>query len=144
MLFFPSAWAQYETAKPGTLRLVPAEERVRALRSDYVKMQPMFFTRPPSFEDVIERLRQLEGLINDRARDDEEGHPQVVEAKWVKLEPDLLTFEFVTFLIALRRISFELYRPRFACSGEGQHGGMAFQGTHPSFAGAAEELANLC
>jgi hypothetical protein len=77
MLFFPAAWAQYETAKPGTLRLVPTEERLRALRSDYAKMQPMFFARPPSFEDVIERLRKLEGLINDRAQNDKEGRPQL-------------------------------------------------------------------
>lgn len=62
--FFASAWAHYETARAGTLRLVPPEERLSGLRADYEKFKPMIFDDPPSFAAVIEQLRALERRIN--------------------------------------------------------------------------------
>jgi hypothetical protein len=64
-VFFRAAWAQYDTARPGTLRLSPQAARLAALRRDYEAMKPMMFDDPPpSFERVMARIRQLESVIN--------------------------------------------------------------------------------
>lgn len=38
-----AAWANYETAVPGTLKLIPSAERLAAWESNYRAMQEMFF-----------------------------------------------------------------------------------------------------
>lgn len=64
-VFFPAAWAKYEEARPGSLRLVPRKERLSRLDADYAKMAPMIFDQPPPrFEDLIARLDVLEKRIN--------------------------------------------------------------------------------
>ncbi|MEK6262398.1 MAG: nucleotidyl transferase AbiEii/AbiGii toxin family protein [Planctomycetota bacterium] len=63
-VFFKSASANYGEAKPGTLKLVPCVGRIQELKTDYASMQPMFFSDPPTFEMIIDRLRQLEVEIN--------------------------------------------------------------------------------
>lgn len=62
--FFPSSWAHYETAKPGTFRLAPPEFRAHELERDYREMQPMFLSAPPPFETVVKELESLEEMIN--------------------------------------------------------------------------------
>ena len=62
--FFRSSWASYETAKPGTLRLVPPEARIKELQQDYAAMQEMFFEAPPKFDDLIKTVKDLEMRIN--------------------------------------------------------------------------------
>ena len=42
-VFFRYGWASYDTARPGMLRLIPAEARVKDLRTDYRDMAPMMF-----------------------------------------------------------------------------------------------------
>jgi len=63
-LFFGSAWAQYDLAKPDTFKLVPPKEREAALRSDYAAMQDMYLDTPISFDQVLAALAELEGRIN--------------------------------------------------------------------------------
>lgn len=63
-LFYPAAWACYEDAKPGSLRLLPAEVRFVELRKDYAEMGEMIFGEPPPFDTVIDSLRTLEDKIN--------------------------------------------------------------------------------
>ena len=63
-LFFRSAWAKYDEATPGTLRLVPQSELRAALEADYRGMNEMFFRDPPSFADVMAELEALEDEIN--------------------------------------------------------------------------------
>ncbi|MDO8747799.1 MAG: nucleotidyl transferase AbiEii/AbiGii toxin family protein [Candidatus Omnitrophota bacterium] len=63
-LFFKANWAHYDTAKSGTLRLVPRDNLVSQLKNDYRQMQQMFFEEPPSFEQIIEKLRAIEEQIN--------------------------------------------------------------------------------
>lgn len=63
-LFFPSKWAQYESARVGTLRLVPPEDRLKGLSADYEKLKLMIFDDPPPFAAIIARLRALERRIN--------------------------------------------------------------------------------
>jgi hypothetical protein len=55
--FFRSGWASYDTAKPGSLRLMPDKARIKDLRADYREMAPMMFDdRPPSFDDILARI----------------------------------------------------------------------------------------
>jgi hypothetical protein len=62
--FYPSRWARYEDAKPGTFKLVPAEARVGELRRDYRDMAIMIFGDVPEFDLIIETLRYMENEIN--------------------------------------------------------------------------------
>ena len=43
--FYPSSWAHYDLAVPGTFRLVPSEENLKSLASDYSRMQVMFLAK---------------------------------------------------------------------------------------------------
>jgi hypothetical protein len=64
-IFFRSGWASYETARPGTLRLMPDEARIKDLRADYRAMASMMFDQtPPSFDDILARIAALEETIN--------------------------------------------------------------------------------
>jgi predicted nucleotidyltransferase component of viral defense system len=65
MKFFRCAWAKYEDAKPGTLRLLPPEHNVKDLRKDYESMKAMLFGTVPRFEEIIEALGSLEEEINN-------------------------------------------------------------------------------
>lgn len=62
--FYPSGWARYDLAHPGTLRLVPREERLAALERDYRNMGVMIFGEPPAFKSILETLAALEQEIN--------------------------------------------------------------------------------
>ncbi len=64
--FFPSSWANYATAVPGSLRLVPPAARVEALRTDYEAMQQMFLGERMPFETVHGIIREAEATLNRR------------------------------------------------------------------------------
>lgn len=63
-VFFKAAWARYEDAKPGSLRLTPGEHLAAALRRDYVGMREMIIGNAPSFDDVMSAIAALEAEIN--------------------------------------------------------------------------------
>lgn len=64
-IFFRSAWASYETAKPGSLRLIPSEARIKDLRADYRAMAPMMFdANAPAFDDILARIGQFQDDAN--------------------------------------------------------------------------------
>jgi hypothetical protein len=63
--FFASGWTHYETAKPGTFRLVPPAARHVALARDYATMVPMFIGVPIEFDVMLQRLRTAEQQLND-------------------------------------------------------------------------------
>lgn len=50
----------------GTLRLVPPESILEAMRLDYGAMREMIFGRCPSWDEVVNGLRELEREINSR------------------------------------------------------------------------------
>jgi hypothetical protein len=59
-VFFRSGWASYDTARPATLRLMPAEARVKDLRADYRDMAPMMFDdKPLPFDKILARIALL-------------------------------------------------------------------------------------
>jgi hypothetical protein len=62
--FFGSSWASYHLARPGTFRLVPPAARLPALRHDYQSMRDMYLSEPPSFDDILATLADLEHRIN--------------------------------------------------------------------------------
>ena len=62
--FYPSAWAQYARARPGSLRVMPAETRLAALERDYRNMGVMIFGEPPRFDNLMGTLAVLEQEIN--------------------------------------------------------------------------------
>jgi hypothetical protein len=62
--FYPAAWARYDLATAGSLRLVPAKERLVALAKDYRNMGVMIFGGPPRFATIVEVLAGLEEEIN--------------------------------------------------------------------------------
>jgi len=64
-LFFASAWASYDTARPGGFHLLPADHRVDDLRSDYKEMKAMIFGAYPEWDEIIRGLTALERRIND-------------------------------------------------------------------------------
>lgn len=63
--FFGSSWARYDLAIPGSFRLLPAENRVDALRRDYQAMRDMYLSEPPAFDEVLSQLSDLETQINN-------------------------------------------------------------------------------
>lgn len=63
-MFFPSSWATYATAVPGTLRLVPPPHRIEALRADYDTMRQMFLGESDAFDEILSVLREAEPELN--------------------------------------------------------------------------------
>ena len=64
MKFYPRAWAKYEDAVPGSIRLIPPEFRFNTLRSDYKAMAEMLFGEGISFDELIQSLTLLEYEMN--------------------------------------------------------------------------------
>lgn len=63
--FFRSSWASYDTARPGTLQLMPNKERLKDLRFDYRAMAPMMFDdTPPSFDAILSAIEKFQETIN--------------------------------------------------------------------------------
>jgi hypothetical protein len=62
--FYPRAWARYDWAKPGTMRLLPPAHWQGKLEADYRAMRDMIFGTYPPFGDILETLASLENDIN--------------------------------------------------------------------------------
>lgn len=62
--FYPSGWANYESASPGTMKIIPDGKMLEALRTDYEMMREMIFGEYPDFDTVIESLRKFEKRLN--------------------------------------------------------------------------------
>src|SRR6266481_7422899 len=63
-IYFAANWAQYDTAVPGTLRIVPNDALQAILRKDYQQMEEMFPSKPLSFDEILARLEALQKRIN--------------------------------------------------------------------------------
>lgn len=63
--FYPSAWALYDLAIPGTFKLLSTtRSQLADLERDYQEMQVMLFGQPPDFGSILDELRKLESEIN--------------------------------------------------------------------------------
>ncbi len=63
-IYFAANWAHYDTAVPGTLRIVPTESLQAILRKDYREMQEMFPRKPLTFDKILTSLEALQNRIN--------------------------------------------------------------------------------
>jgi nucleotidyltransferase AbiEii toxin of type IV toxin-antitoxin system len=63
-VYFASTAAHYETARAGSLRLVPEGEVLAGLRRDYAQMDELLFGEPPTFDELVDELRAIEKAIN--------------------------------------------------------------------------------
>jgi hypothetical protein len=76
--YFQSAWANFGTAKPGSLHLVPPASRLAELRAEYQRTQEMFTESPPAFDDMLAQLRSVEVEVNkERALSMSSDGPEV-------------------------------------------------------------------
>ena len=62
--FYYTKKASYDTAVPGSIRLMPGKETTDALRADYEHMKNMFYENAPEWEKILEYLNRLEREIN--------------------------------------------------------------------------------
>lgn len=62
--FYPRGWAQYELARPGSLRLVPEGHVLAAVEADYRAMTNMIFGDMPGFDEIMVVLQRLQDEIN--------------------------------------------------------------------------------
>ena len=63
MKFYPRAWAKYEDVKNGHIKLVPPEYNLDALRSDYKSMESMIFGDCPSFDELMQFIKEVESKL---------------------------------------------------------------------------------
>ena len=62
--FYPRAWARYDLAHLGEIRLIPPEHSTKPLADDYAQMRLMIFGDYPQWEDILTGLQNLEAVIN--------------------------------------------------------------------------------
>ena len=62
--FYPRGWAHYESATSKTIKLIPDDDRIEEIRTDYKEMQEMFFGTYPEFDYIIDVLRSLEDELH--------------------------------------------------------------------------------
>ncbi len=67
--FYYAAWARYDLAIPGTLKLVLPNYRLNELQRDYNAMSVMIFGDPPPLNDILDNLTELEREINRTPND---------------------------------------------------------------------------
>jgi len=61
---FARKWARYESARHGSLSLVPPVHRLKTLEKDYLAMRPMFITEPQAFAEMMAALADGEKRIS--------------------------------------------------------------------------------
>ena len=62
--FYPRAWARYDLAHPGDIRLMPPEHSMKPLADDYAQMHLMIFGDYPTWQEILAGLQNLEEIIN--------------------------------------------------------------------------------
>lgn len=65
-VFFKASYANYDACLESQLQLLPEDETLDGLRADYEKMigAGMMYQAPPTFDELVESIRQLEQDIN--------------------------------------------------------------------------------
>jgi len=67
-VFFKKGRDAQTTLARGTLRLVPADDRLPAWKKDYEAMrESMFFADPPSFDEILAVVGDFERRFNEEA-----------------------------------------------------------------------------
>jgi predicted nucleotidyltransferase component of viral defense system len=65
-IYFASGWARYDTARQGTLKLVPPLRALKELQKDYGLMESMFFREVPTWELILKTVGEFENEFNKK------------------------------------------------------------------------------
>lgn len=63
-IYFASGWANYGTARKGTLKLFPLERVIDELEKDYALMEAMFFGKRPEWAEILKVIGEFEKEFN--------------------------------------------------------------------------------
>jgi len=63
--FYPASSAHYDLACPGSMRLMPPDDCLRIIRSDYDHMKNMIFGEQPEFSEMMDCIYKLEQEVNN-------------------------------------------------------------------------------
>ena len=63
-IYFASNWANYRTARKGTLKLFPPDRILRGLEKDYLLMEAMFFRDIPEWKLILKTIEKFENEFN--------------------------------------------------------------------------------
>ncbi|MCC7442256.1 MAG: nucleotidyl transferase AbiEii/AbiGii toxin family protein [Bdellovibrionales bacterium] len=63
-IYFASGWANYETARKGTLVLSPLPRLLEGLENDFQQMNQMFFGKIPDWQLILRTIQQFEAEFN--------------------------------------------------------------------------------
>jgi nucleotidyltransferase AbiEii toxin of type IV toxin-antitoxin system len=64
--FFADKRAKYEEFAAGSIRLIPNDRGIAALRTDYEAMRDMIFGARPTFDEIVAESRRLDTIVNRR------------------------------------------------------------------------------
>ncbi|NNM43778.1 MAG: nucleotidyl transferase AbiEii/AbiGii toxin family protein, partial [Chlamydiae bacterium] len=64
-IYFASNWANYGTARKGTLKLLPLARILKDLEKDYVLMEAMFFREVPEWQSILKTIEKFEMEFNN-------------------------------------------------------------------------------
>lgn len=67
-IYFASAWANYSSARKGTLKLNPSARIVDALEEDYELMSAMFYKDRPNWQSILDAISQFELEFNSETK----------------------------------------------------------------------------
>ena len=66
-VYFASGWANYNSAKKGTLKLAPLDRVLADLKKDYELMNPMFFGEVPDWGKMMKAIEEFEREFNKKS-----------------------------------------------------------------------------
>ena len=66
-IYFASTWADYDSARKGTLKLLPPKRIIDDLKRDYALMKDMFFGEIPEWKLVLKTIEEFETEFNVKA-----------------------------------------------------------------------------
>ena len=64
-LLFPSSWSNYTAILDTGIQLTPPDIRLSDIQADYEQTKIMLFRSIPEFPIILEKIRGMEGKIND-------------------------------------------------------------------------------
>ena len=64
-IYFASGWANYGTARKGTLKLSPPLRILGELENDYRLMEAMFFRERPTWSQILQAIAEFEKEFNE-------------------------------------------------------------------------------
>jgi hypothetical protein len=68
-IYFPATWANYASARQGTLKLAPTTHALEGLERDYEQMEAMFYrTQRPEWSQILKTIEEFERDFNGGGR----------------------------------------------------------------------------